>query len=192
MCLKEDIQQTEVLQSILIGYHLGNWNIFSVKELYLNTDGNIYLDSLNTVSHQMIHISLKAFSSNPDLFALGSYKIYKTYCFLHLSELGVEWREGRKAAKCHSLGRTVWVSNNFLYQSSHPTLTATTPHVRRHQQLGRWQVKNYCTYPAFQKHSLATYVPIIHHLWPVLLCSMAHLWGKLFSFSVGQKAAEGC
>lgn len=177
MHLKENIQQAEVLQSTLIGYHLGNWNTFSVKEVYSNTDKHIYLDSLNTVSHQMmIHISTKAFSSNPNLFAFGSDKIYKTYSFLHLSELG-EGRKGRKTAKFRK--------RSLLATTSSTTANSHNNPCKRHQQLGG-QPQNYWTYPAFQKNFLATCVPIIHHLWPYChmqqhTCGAKHLalsWSK--------------
>lgn len=178
---------------MLIGCHLGNWNIFSVKELYLNTDGNIYLDSLNTVSHKMmIHISLKAFSSNPDLLALGSYKVYNTYFFLHLSGLGVEGRKGRKTAKCHSLGRTVWVSNNFLYQSKQPPYSDSYNNTYEKAPTA-WKMasKELLHLPCFPKtfpcYLCSHYSPLV-----TMSCSMAHLWGKAFGFSVGQKAAAGC
>lgn len=195
MYLKWDIQLADVLQSILIGYHLGNWNLFSVEELYSNTDENIYLDSLNTVSHQMmIYVSIKAFSSKPDLLAFGSYKIYKTYCFHHLSELGVEWRKRRKTAKCLSLGRTVWVSNNFLYHSKQPPCSDTYNTCEKAPTAWKTASKDLLHLPCFSKtfpcYLCSHYSPPVTST-AMLNCGAKHLASQLVKRHVTAEGSEG-
>lgn len=141
----------------------------------------------------IIRISIKAFSSNPDLLTFRSYKTYKAYCSLHLSRLGVG---GGKELKLQTF--TVQKEQSALpvpsstTANSHDALTAVTmcaSKVPTACKLASIKLLR-CTL-LFQKNSLATYVPIIHQLWPVPSYSVAHLWSKAFSFSLCQNACQG-